>query len=100
MEMCIDRLFFRVSRAENVRRYQQHYRESAQQPGLFRMTDATHWTGQPSYSNDQSHSLQFLEMQKHEQEQERRLREVASAVLAQQQQQQQQVGCVVVSYAS
>lgn len=85
--------FSSLSRAENVRRYQQHYRESAQQAGLFRMTESNHWTGQPSYSNDQSHSAQLLEMQKHEQEQEqeRRLREVASAVLAHQQQQQQQV---------
>jgi hypothetical protein len=63
---------FRNIRAENVRRYQQHYRDLAQQPSLFRTSDVPHWTQQTSFATDQLRSTHYRDMPTNEPEQDRR----------------------------
>lgn len=69
-------------RAENVRRYQQQLREqthpsSAMQPQqTFKLPETVGWARQTSQSHEQtSQPMNFAEIQKQEQEQERRARE-------------------------
>jgi len=88
-------LFFR---AENVRRYQQQQlreqtqsapqhqqqqlREQTQsvpQQQTFKLPETANWARHPSQNNDQNQPLNFAEIQKQEQEQERRAREAALA---------------------
>ena len=71
-------------RAENVRRYQQYYREQPQQPQqpVYKVTETTSWARHPSQTSDSTQLLSFVDIQKQEQEQERRSRE--AAVFAQQ----------------
>ena len=70
-------------RQENVRRYQQQLREQShptpvpQQPA-FKLPESAGWARQASQTNDQtSQPMNFAEIQKQEQEQERRAREAA-----------------------
>ncbi len=81
--MLILILFFR---AENVRRYQsQQLREPSQptpplqQQQTFKLPETANWARQSSQNNDQNQPLNFAEIQKQEQEQERRTREAALA---------------------
>jgi hypothetical protein len=87
--MCF--LLFLFSRAENIRRYQQQIREQSQPSPLiqtnssaFKLPDMASWARQSSQVNNEqtSQPLNFAEIQKQEQEQERRARE--AAMLAQQ----------------
>ncbi len=64
-------LFFR---AENIRRYQQQYRE---QP-MYKLPEPVNWTRQSSQNNDFKQQLNFPDIQKQEQEQERRSREATA----------------------
>jgi len=74
-------------RAENVRRYQQQQlREQTQsapqqqqQQQTFKLPETANWARHPSQNNDQNQPLNFAEIQKQEQEQERRAREAALA---------------------
>ncbi|CAF1621656.1 unnamed protein product [Adineta ricciae] len=73
-----------AQQAENVRRYQQYYREQPQQPQqpVYKVTETTSWVRHPSQTSDSTQLLSFVDIQKQEQEQERRSRE--AAVFAQQ----------------
>ncbi|CAF1621341.1 unnamed protein product [Adineta ricciae] len=76
-----------AQQAENVRRYQQYYREQPQQPQqpqqpVYKVTETTSWARHPSQTSDSTQLLSFADIQKQEQEQERRSRE--AAVFAQQ----------------
>lgn len=69
-------------RAENVRRYQQQLREqshpspSIQPQQTFKLPETVGWARQSSQSHEQiSQPMNFAEIQKQEQEQERRARE-------------------------
>ena len=70
-------------RAENVRRYQQQQQQQQPQqspqpaPQTFKLPESAGWARQISQSNDQNQPLNFAEIQKQEQEQERRAREAA-----------------------
>ena len=77
-------LFFpsRFFRAENVRRYQQHYQEISQQPNLLQMSDGYHWSRPTSFANETPQSSTYIDMQ--DAEQERRIQEAATALLAHQ----------------
>jgi hypothetical protein len=61
-------------RAENIRRYQQQYRE---QP-MYKLPEPVNWTRQSSQNNDFKQQLNFPDIQKQEQEQERRSREATA----------------------
>jgi len=75
-------------RAENVRRYQQQQlreqtqsapQQQQQQQQTFKLPETANWARHPSQNNDQNQPLNFAEIQKQEQEQERRAREAALA---------------------
>ena len=64
-------------RAENVRRYQQYYREQSQQPA-YKLSETVNWSRHAAPTSDPTQLLNFAEIQKQEQDQERRLREAAT----------------------
>lgn len=72
---------------ENIRRYQQQQqpREQPQpttpQQQSFKLPDTVNWARQTSQSNDQNQPLNFAEIQKQEQEHERRAREAAQLMV-------------------
>jgi hypothetical protein len=73
-------LFFLFLRAENVRRFQQQQQPpqpTQQQQQTFKLPETANWARHSSQSNDQNQPLNFAEIQKQEQEQERRAREAA-----------------------
>ncbi|CAF4504864.1 unnamed protein product [Rotaria sp. Silwood1] len=65
-----------AQQAENVRRYQEKYREQPQQQTMYKIPETTNWTRHPSQTNDLTQTYNFAEIQK--QEQERRSREAAA----------------------
>ena len=78
--------FFLCIRAENVRRFQQKQQQQTQptpqpqqQQQTFKLPETVNWARHPSQNNDQNQPLNFAEIQKQEQEQERRAREAAMA---------------------
>ncbi len=71
-------IFLLLCRAENVRRYQQQYREQPQQQSMYKLPDSINWTRHPPQSNDVKSTLNFAEIHKQEQEQDRRSREAAA----------------------
>jgi hypothetical protein len=78
-----------IFRAENVRRYQQQQLREPSQPTqpqpppqqqqTFKLPETANWARHSSQSTDQTQPLNFAEIQKQEQEQERRAREAAIA---------------------
>ena len=68
---------------ENIRRYQQQIREKSQpqqeQQKIFKLPETANWARHPSQNNDQIQTLNFAEILKQEQEEERRAREAAIA---------------------
>jgi hypothetical protein len=58
-------IFSFYSRAENVRRYQQHYQEASQQVSLFPMSDATHWSRNAAYDTDPAHFADLQDYERH-----------------------------------
>ncbi|UJR14135.1 hypothetical protein I4U23_001129 [Adineta vaga] len=78
-----------AQQAENIRRYQQFYQEQGppppppqqqqqQQQPMYKVTETTSWSRNPSQNNDSTQLLNFAEIQKQEQEQERRSRDAAA----------------------
>jgi hypothetical protein len=71
------RIKFEFFRAENIRRYQQQYREQPQST-MYKLPDTSNWIRHSSQNNDLKQPLNFIDLQKQEQEQERRSREAAA----------------------
>lgn len=71
---------------ENIRRFQQQQQAreqpqptTPQQQQTFKLPEAANWARHASQNNEQNQPLNFAEIQKQEQEQERRARETALA---------------------
>ena len=72
---------------DNVRRFQQQQvreqsqpspqQQQQQQQQAFKLPDSANWARHSSQSKDQNQPLNFAEIQRQEQEQERRVREAA-----------------------
>ncbi|CAF3691301.1 unnamed protein product [Rotaria sordida] len=66
-----------AQQAENIRRYQEKYREQPQQQQpIYKLSETTNWTRHPSQTNDLTQTFNFVDIQK--QEEERRSREAAA----------------------
>ncbi|CAF3678308.1 unnamed protein product [Adineta steineri] len=65
-----------AQQAENVRRYQQHYREQQPQQSMYKIPETANWPRHLSQNNDSTQLLNFTDIQK--QEQDRRSHEATA----------------------
>lgn len=75
--------FLFIFRVENARRYQQQQQQKNQPAPVpqqtFKLPETANWARHPSQNAEHNQPLNFAEIQKQEQEQERRAREAALA---------------------